>query len=320
MSIALDLALLLRDSFNNFNLSLATIGVAYTLAFRIGSNTNTWVSQSTLAEELKITERMVKKHCAYLKLNRLIIVKKDSTDNRRNVYNFNPNILNYHAKKDGDKQKTLRLLGDEPLEKGNFSSPISEDRGTLVHLNTGTLVPLLCENEPLPSLTPPNENELSTVPKGKKQRNIKSKEPIYCSSGDERDRLFDEFWNCYPRKQGRLKATRAWNKAIKIETPQKIIADVKIRCTDHEQWQTLQFVPLASTYLNNQLWTDQLITKEMKKHVRSESVAEKCSRLTRESYERDLQFERHAENVRTPDATHELDYNPVSAFSGHLAG
>lgn len=73
---------------------------------------------------------------------------------------------------------------------------------------------------------------------------------------------FDEFWELYPKKVGKIDAKKAWRK---IKQPQtimpKIIAAIETQ-TRSSQWKkdNGQFVPNPATWLNRGSWDDELET------------------------------------------------------------
>jgi DNA-binding MarR family transcriptional regulator len=74
------------------------------------------------------------------------------------------------------------------------------------------------------------------------------------------DGAFDRFWDAYPKKQKRLDAQRAWKKLNPdTELTERIIKDVQIR-SQRFDWQKEngKYVPMPTTYLNGQRWTDEL--------------------------------------------------------------
>ena len=71
---------------------------------------------------------------------------------------------------------------------------------------------------------------------------------------------FERFWSAYPKKQRRLDAQRAWQK-LKPDTElaERIIKDVQRRSQTHDwQKENNKYVPMPTTYLNGQRWTDEL--------------------------------------------------------------
>lgn len=78
---------------------------------------------------------------------------------------------------------------------------------------------------------------------------------------NEFSELFDEFWDEYPKR--RVDKAKCKTKFLKLdlEIQKKIIEDVKNRKENDEKW-VKGFVPMTSTYLNNQKWEDDLEVKE----------------------------------------------------------
>ena len=64
---------------------------------------------------------------------------------------------------------------------------------------------------------------------------------------------FDRFWAEYPRKRDKLDAKRAWAKAIKIATPEEIIAGAQ----RYAKTAVEPFVKLPATFLNKGSWMDE---------------------------------------------------------------
>lgn len=70
--------------------------------------------------------------------------------------------------------------------------------------------------------------------------------------------LFDEFWRIYPRKEGKLPASKAFRRAARATSPRFLINQI-------ERWVELwraagkrkQFIPQAATWLNNERWNDE---------------------------------------------------------------
>lgn len=78
------------------------------------------------------------------------------------------------------------------------------------------------------------------------------------SEEEERTSAFDRFWQVYPNADGKQVALKAWAKIDPdVETVAKILADVERRRRS-PQWTKDggQFIPHASTYLNQRRWED----------------------------------------------------------------
>ena len=65
---------------------------------------------------------------------------------------------------------------------------------------------------------------------------------------------FDLFWSEYPIKVGKAAAKKAWEKAIKVEAPDVIIAGAVRYAADPNRHPS--FTAHASTWLNAHRWTD----------------------------------------------------------------
>jgi hypothetical protein len=85
-----------------------------------------------------------------------------------------------------------------------------------------------------------------------------NKRNISCSSDDE-PRFFNEFWKNYPRKQKKKDTLDLWKKKKFDTIATKIIEDVKKRTHIYWQFKQKDFIPLPSTYLNGEGWTDEII-------------------------------------------------------------
>jgi len=80
------------------------------------------------------------------------------------------------------------------------------------------------------------------------------------------DNLFVNFWNAYPRKQGKVDAMKAFIQACsKLGTTYadafvvKLICDITNRKARDRQWQKKQFIPLPASYIRGEKWSDEII-------------------------------------------------------------
>jgi len=70
---------------------------------------------------------------------------------------------------------------------------------------------------------------------------------------------FDHFWSQYPRKVGKEAARKAFAKAMKKTTADKVMSgveDLRIRVAGKDQ----QFTPHPATWLNEGRWDDETAT------------------------------------------------------------
>ena len=73
---------------------------------------------------------------------------------------------------------------------------------------------------------------------------------------------FNQFWMCYPRKVGKLTAKRSWEK-LSAENKQKALEAIeqhrKYWVKKGTEW---DYIPHASTWLNQERWEDELVIEE----------------------------------------------------------
>ena len=74
---------------------------------------------------------------------------------------------------------------------------------------------------------------------------------------------FEEFWIAYPRKAGKGAARIAFLKALKKATYEEILAGVDRLANDPNL--DLQYCPHASTWLNQERWTDEPLPNQQSK-------------------------------------------------------
>lgn len=101
--LALDIALFVRNNIikgtlkgKKITLQVSDLGYLYTLAFRIGTNGSSWISQKKLSEELGVSKRGLRKALNRLVALDLIICEIDKKDSRKNNYRAHPKLINYH--------------------------------------------------------------------------------------------------------------------------------------------------------------------------------------------------------------------------------
>lgn len=69
--------------------------------------------------------------------------------------------------------------------------------------------------------------------------------------------MFNEFWQVYPRKEGKKKAQRLFDRLTSIQQ-RKAIEDCQTRYSGIERC----FIPLPTTYLNGERWEDDPIPRK----------------------------------------------------------
>ena len=68
---------------------------------------------------------------------------------------------------------------------------------------------------------------------------------------------FNDFWTLWPKRVARMEAERAWQRLSSVQHVEALTALVSWRSVWLARGE-LQYVPNASTWLNQQRWTDEL--------------------------------------------------------------
>lgn len=107
--------------------------------------------------------------------------------------------------------------------------------------------------------TPPHASRMSSsaVREGKGREGNARARAVHTPVPEPDD--FDEFWACYPRKTARKRAATVWRRLTLTER-QLALDAVPAHCArwKREHPTTTQFVPHASTWLNDKRWEDEL--------------------------------------------------------------
>jgi len=86
--------------------------------------------------------------------------------------------------------------------------------------------------------------------------------PLISPQGEKKrlEKQFNEFWKSYPKKQGKKTAQRAY---LKLKPSPELHKDILEALEKHimsQQWQeeSGKFIPLPTTWLNQERWNDEL--------------------------------------------------------------
>lgn len=71
---------------------------------------------------------------------------------------------------------------------------------------------------------------------------------------------FDQFWDKYPKKEGKAPAIAAWSRVNASAFLRAILTDISNR-KNTKQWRE-GFIPHPTTYLNQRRWEDQIENKD----------------------------------------------------------
>ncbi|MBI6743307.1 helix-turn-helix domain-containing protein [Pseudomonas syringae] len=99
---------------------------------------------------------------------------------------------------------------------------------------------------------------------GAAPRTSHSSEPVnepkpMCNTGTVKG--FDQFWKMYPRKVGKDKASKAWQKLQMTEALYDLIVSALTKHVATPGWtkDNGQFIPHAATWLNGKRWEDEVV-------------------------------------------------------------
>jgi len=101
----------------------------------------------------------------------------------------------------------------------------------------------------------------------------KQKSTVRNSRKVESDKTFDVFWNLYPVKKNKIRAKKIWDRKGLWAMSNTICKNVQDRIAEDAQWQDKQFIPHPSTFLQNDLWDDDIIKAKPKTQAANSSDA-----------------------------------------------
>lgn len=81
-------------------------------------------------------------------------------------------------------------------------------------------------------------------------------EEVKVNEIDEAEKMWDEFYAEYPRKQGKKEARKKFKKICKDENIYKEIIEGLRRWKQSKQWSDVQYIPYCSTWLNQERWKE----------------------------------------------------------------
>jgi biotin operon repressor len=147
----------------------------------------------------------------------------------------------------GVGRDAIRTLINELLEAGYLSRSEDRERNEKGYLGGYTYT------TQDPSAEPTLDNPTQDNPLHKnniiKKNNLKNNERIYSDSE------FDSFWSYYPKKVDKGAALRAFNRAVKKQDPDSVIAGAKAYAEDPNLPEK-QFIKNPATWLNAEAWNN----------------------------------------------------------------
>ena len=98
---------------------------------------------------------------------------------------------------------------------------------------------------------------------------------------------FDLFWKVYPKKRKKKTAVDIWKRKKLDPLADKLVEDIQNRLLRDKQW-LKGFVPDPTTYLNGELWNDELEPVVVHKRRTPEVITEAQLKLDRAAADKDL--------------------------------
>ena len=112
------------------------------------------------------------------------------------------------------------------------------------------------------------DNPPKAPPRGRRSHGEVKKEP------DWEPERFKKFWDFYPRGESKQKAIQAWDKLRPSSDLIDTMAQALKRQVASEAWRQGIGIPYASTWLNQQRWTDELKTPNSEAPASSRVIEE----------------------------------------------
>lgn len=86
----------------------------------------------------------------------------------------------------------------------------------------------------------------------------KAKSPCPSMTPEEKDTLFNRFWQAYPRKVGKGSAQKVFDR-LQVDRPllEEMLCKID-QAKRSRQWQDMQYIPYPATWLNGRRWEDEL--------------------------------------------------------------
>lgn len=180
------------------------------------------------------------------------------------AWEFYKQHIQTHFKFGRDRlNKLFKYLADRNLielctvrnEKGQFAH-IS------VHVKNGNSFKNIditpCTEKPYTANQSPvnsSYKDINTKKKENKQRKLLS------ASDNAQDR-FEDFWKAYPLKKNKKRSQMIWKRQKLNEKVNQILEDIEKRAKLDHQWRNKQYIPHPSTYLNGEIWNDDIVKHE----------------------------------------------------------
>lgn len=214
------------------------------------------ISEKTKVSESKV-QRIIKSFVDEQQI-------EQQTTNRKRLIT----VINWELYQETEQQSEQQLnstfddfeeLQFEKVEKSNskLNNKIHQDSDGLSTIFSGGQ----CETEQQIEQQLNNKRTTST-------EKVNTNKNVYTNKNDKNERIkrhmcddkFDEFWDVYPNKKAKKVAKASWDKIQPDETLADIIIDSVIKYKRSYDWikENGKYVPMPSTFLNQERWEDEV--------------------------------------------------------------
>lgn len=241
MPTLLDLNLFLRKDKNQAKLTSSQIVALYSIAGINGIDESWKVNNTSLANQMGVSQRHLLSILTPLIKYNLIRVTRNGK-----YKNYTVNLISTNIPEHAQNAHT----------------------GTILPMNTGTILPVFIPDT-LYIKEDTNEQEYIYCSSGDEQPQNGINDFLTMEEEDVpniKANKFEDFWRIYPRKVGKKRALLSWSKNKCDDVADEIISHVTARIVDDQQWQDSQFIPHPTTFINGELWQDEYLKMGDTKH------------------------------------------------------
>lgn len=209
-----------------------------------------WPSIETLAKRIRKTTRSVTRSVNSLEKKGLIEVLVRGAGRQSSRYKIIVSALKDKQESRGDNLSPVTPMSPQHRHPCHPSPDIGV---------TPALTRMSTDPSIEPSMEPPKNHQNTPLPPkgdGSDDEHYGPDVPIEVIW----KAAFEKFWNIYPKKRGKDPANKAWDKLKGDEELYYDICEAVIAWSKTEDWlkNDGQFVPNASTFLNQKRWQDEI--------------------------------------------------------------
>jgi len=231
-------------------ISKAAFAVAYALASHINRKSGlAWPSQSTLAKQVSLSDRQVRKLVEQLVERGHLFIAKRHTRHTPNYYRLAFLDRNASSTLDDSRPEpeVHPVTGTEVPLFPELDRNFCASRSELLSIQGGTTVPHNPLSEPI-------EEPLESLPR---------------KTAVEKE--FNTFWKTYPKKADEADARKAFAKARKKASAELILEGAR-KYADERQGQDSQYTRGAARWLNAEAWNNASVARSQHQPAKPDIV------------------------------------------------